>query len=87
MSDEGPKVELGARFGRWTVTDMNPPESTPSKRVIAATCDCGTRRVMRPSRLTGAHCTRQCKKCAHKASKRSGFGRNIARTVVPGDHV
>lgn len=84
------EVKVGDRFGRWEVIDTNPSNQNRSNhrgKQVVVRCDCGTKRLMAPSRLTGMHMSRQCQKCARKASKRTGFGSCVATTCVPGDHV
>jgi hypothetical protein len=58
-------VNLGEKFGRWTV--INPLVRTDFRYMAEVLCECGTKELIRPSNLRNGR-TKGCKHCMNKGN-------------------
>ena len=67
MSSKPIAIEIGARFGKWTVLETGhkaPNGSTQYYRAALCACECGSERVVPITLLVSGH-TRGCRACQY----------------------
>lgn len=77
-------VEVGAKFGKWTVVSLAAPRHKGHVQVVVR-CECGAERNIPRSYLVRTERpSRQCAKCQRRESARYKFGTRRLRVVGEG---
>ena len=74
-------MKVGDTIGKRKVLELGDHLRIRGNLAARVECVCGSIDVVLKAKLSSHHAD-QCKDCARAASRRSGFGKYIARTVV-----